>query len=199
MTARCGAPWLGWDRDVLPELGFPRADGARAKQAERNPERGPGKRGDEPRLFSARRIMLALWVAGTAAPAVSASDLGRLFLHPEQRAALQQQRQAARAGASEPAQAPAKVSEIAAPEPSPVAVEGVVQRRGGRGTVWINGTNDYDGDPARLPETVRVLPGGRVGIGVNGARREIELRPGQVYDPVQEIVRDRFEVPDAAR
>lgn len=140
-------------------------------------------------------LVLALSLA-SASQVACGTELGRLFLHPAERAALQQRRQAAHPGApvdSQPAFEPASPP----PAAVPVSVDGVVQRNGGRGTVWVNGTNDFDGDPSRLPATVRALPGGRVRIGV-AAEREIELRPGQIYDPAGNTVRDRFEAPDAS-
>lgn len=140
-------------------------------------------------------LVLALGLGG-ATPVALAADLGRLFLHPAERAALQQRRQAAQAVApAEPR--PALDPAPALPPAAPVIVDGVVQRKGGRGTVWVNGTNDFDGDPARLPATVRALPGGRVRIGVD-TEREIELRPGQIYDPVGNTVRDHYEAPNAS-
>jgi hypothetical protein len=140
-------------------------------------------------------VVLALSLA-SAASVVRATDLGRLFLRPAERAELQQRRQALHAGApAEPR--PVLDPAPASPTAAPVVVNGVVQRKGGRSTVWVNGTNDYDGDPARLPATVRVLPGGRVRIGID-QQNEIELRPGQVYDPAGDTVHDRFAAPDAA-
>jgi hypothetical protein len=144
--------------------------------------------------------VLLLVVAGVMP--VRGAELGRLFLRPEERAALQLRREQSPIAASDdvPAVTAVTASDAEAPRAvAPVIVNGVVLRRNGSGTVWVNGVNDYDGDPARLPAAVRPLPGGRVRIRIDAPQREIELRPGQVYDPESDRIHDSFRDSGASR
>lgn len=114
-------------------------------------------------------VAIACVLAGLAAPAAAAEELGRLFFTPQQRAELE-----ARRKARIPDKPTAPVIE------SPVTtVNGYVQRSGGRSTVWINGQPIPQGTQ---PEGTHVYPGAspsRVGVGVAADRRRFELEVGQ--------------------
>ncbi|HZV54699.1 MAG TPA: hypothetical protein VFF82_07150 [Rhodocyclaceae bacterium] len=70
-------------------------------------------------LLAVAGVVLATWGNAWAEP------LGRLFLTPERRAALERQRQL-------------NVQEIQAIEGSVVSLDGVVTRSSGKSTVWVN-------------------------------------------------------------
>jgi hypothetical protein len=115
-------------------------------------------------------IVLALVLA--ALPAVAgAQELGRLFLTPEQRTALDARRKA---------RIPDKPAATPVVESPTTRVDGYVQRQGGRSTVWLNGVPNSEGGQA---------DGTRVGSGRNGVsvtmgenQRGIELKAGQRLD-----------------
>lgn len=144
------------------------------------------------------RHLWVLLLIGGAAP-VSGADLGRLFLRPEERAALQLRREESVSASAKDAPAVSASDDELPRAVVPVTVNGIVLRHDGRGTVWVNGVNDYDGDPTRLPAAARPLPGGRVRIRLDEPQREIELRPGQVYDPESDRVHDSFRDSGASR
>ena len=68
--------------------------------------------------------------------------------------------------------------------PSPVRLEGFVQRSGGPPAVWVNDRNTLSGD--RIAPGIRVdsgrIEGGTVVIELPGGQT-IRLKPGQTWDP----------------
>jgi hypothetical protein len=92
------------------------------------------------------RISLA-GLAFTAAAAVNAEGLGRLFFTPEQRAQLEYSRHQ---------------GDHAPDNARSLTVNGIVQKHGGERTVWINGTPQLAGkSDERAPESVPVTIPGR--------------------------------------
>ncbi len=139
----------------------------------------------------------------TAAPA---AELGRLFLSPQQREALERMRHAEASTASpEPPAALAEQPLLApddAPLPAadPLRVDGYVSRSGGPPTVWINGTDSYQGNFGALGiDAARVrLERARVRLPVGDAEAGVLLKPGQTFDPYSETVSDAYERPPEA-
>ena len=129
--------------------------------------------------------MLAL----APAPAARAEELGRLFLTPEQRGALD-----ARRKARLPDQP--KVTAVESPT---TRIDGFVTRSSGRSTVWVNG--EPLGDDAQQ-EGLRVLPRradpSRVTIGIGESDRSIELKVGQSFDRTTGEVKDPLRGGEAA-
>jgi len=119
-------------------------------------------------------ILLVL-VLGSFGEICLAQELGRLFFTPEQRQALDQRR---RARVPDRPSAPLVVSPT-------TRMDGYVQRRGGKSTVWVNG----EALPETAPEAPRIGSGRvTVNIGESGARAG--LRPGEVLDRGTGEVRD---------
>lgn len=117
---------------------------------------------------------VALLAAGFAHARADVEDLGRLFLTPDKRAALERQRQV-------------NVQRALVMEGSELRVDGIIRRSGGHSTVWINGIAHHDGQPAsevrsridpRDPSRVTLAVGDeapaqlRVGEALNRATRE---------------------------
>lgn len=141
-------------------------------------------------------VMLATF---SVAPApVSATELlGRLFLSPGERAALDRARHAAEAAPPVPVAAvdPALVVPEApvAVQPS-MAVDGVVARSAGTPTVWVNGIEAGTGDLDPLgiaPGSIRV-EGARVSLPL-ASGGGVTLKPGQRFDPATDSVSDAYE------
>lgn len=109
-----------------------------------------------------RRPALLLMLAATAA---SAETLGRLFFTPEQRSALERQRQAGRSG-------------LLIEEAASIRLDGVMKDSSGRTTVWRNGRAD-DGKPPdmRVGETLDVASGARSDVVAPDALRLGRRRP----------------------
>lgn len=126
-------------------------------------------------------LLLLAWLGFAAAPVPAAEPLGRLFLTPEQRAALDARRKA---------RIPDKPVAAAVESPT-TRVDGLVRRSDGKSTLWLNGEAIPEGTQ---PEGLRVLPRGgdpsRVSIGVGEAERRFDLKVGQTLDRGDGAVRD---------
>lgn len=133
-------------------------------------------------------MALALALALLAGPA-GAAPLGRLFATPAERAALDAKRGGG-AGADAAAQAAAAAAAAAAPPPPPpppppTRLDGVVQRSGGKSTVWLNQVpqnepyNQFGPDPAAAALRLQLSTG-----------QTVILKPGQRFDPADGSVRE---------
>jgi hypothetical protein len=114
-------------------------------------------------------------------PNAGAENLGRLFFTPEQRGALDARRKA---------RIPDKPTAVAIESPV-TRIDGVVSRRGGKSTTWVNGEAVPEGTQ---PEGLRVLPkrrdSGRVIVNVGETQAEVDLKIGQSFDRGTGEVRD---------
>jgi len=123
--------------------------------------------------------ILLFFILGSCGEICMAQELGRLFFPPEQRQALDQRR---RARVPDRPNTPVVVSPT-------TRMDGYVQRRGGKSTVFVNG----EPLPESAPEAPRIS-GGRatVNVGETGARAG--LKPGEVLDrgtgEVRDVVRE---------
>ncbi|MGR8920441.1 MAG: hypothetical protein ACU85V_12550 [Gammaproteobacteria bacterium] len=144
-------------------------------------------------------VLIGLALATLPAPA---AELGRLFLSPKERAALERARHAR---PEAPAVAPAPASELlpgiefTEPQPGsapgPVRVDGYVARSEGPPTVWLNGMDSSGGGLGELgidPRRVH-LEAERVRVPVGAAPNAVLLKPGQEFDPETEQVSDGYE------
>lgn len=128
---------------------------------------------------SATALALAALLHASPAPA---QELGRLFLTPEQRTALDARRNAR--VPDRPAAAPTVVAPV-------TRIDGYVQRPGGKSTVWVNGQAVPEG--TRDPNA-SIQPGGAgtpsVAIQIGETNRDARARVGQSIDTVTGAVRD---------
>ena len=126
--------------------------------------------------------LLCFAVALSAPLAASAQELGRLFLTPEQRAALETRRKA---------RIPDKPAAVIVESPT-TQIDGYVMRRDGRSTFWVNGESAHEGTE---PEGLRLAPRrgdpSRVSVTVGATDKRVELKIGQKLD------RESGEVSDA--
>jgi len=130
-------------------------------------------------------VLLALpLIAGAEEP------MGRLFLTPGERASLDYLRQTSKppekliSGDEEEAFLDGESATPAAP-PAPVAVQGYVKRSDGKGTVWVN-NQPLQERSAKGEVEVGKLSGksNRVTVKLPGTGQTVELKAGQIYDPV---------------
>lgn len=109
-----------------------------------------------------------LWV--TSATEVTAQELGRLFFTPDQRAALDARRKA---------RVPDKPAAVPQVESPVTRVNGVVQRAGGRSTVWVNSEAIPESTQADMQGAPRPAGEGRVSIPLGEGGRGIQMRVGE--------------------
>lgn len=124
----------------------------------------------------------AIAAAGPALAEPEQRDLGRIFFSAERRAALDRMRQL-------------NVYATRALQGESLRLDGVVQRAGGKSTVWINGRPQTEGEAAysgtevlitpRLPGQARIAVGNdsstdlKVGEAINRSTGERDTRLGQ--------------------
>lgn len=127
-------------------------------------------------------LLAGLICLAGAAEAATPEPLGRLFLTPERRAALERQRQL-------------NIRETQQViEGATLTITGVVQRSGGKSTAWVNGAPQGEGDAAAgvhvdldrsNPGRATVIAGEetpaplKVGEGINRATRETSSGIGE--------------------
>jgi len=119
---------------------------------------------------AALAAVLAGLLGALAASGAAAQELGRLFFTPEQRAALDARRKAR--VPDKPAAAPQVESPV-------TRVNGVVQRSGGKSTVWVNGEAIPEGAQAGSEGIPRPAGAGRVAVPSAEGAAGLELRVGE--------------------
>ncbi len=139
---------------------------------------------------------------------VQADPVGRLFTTPKERRMLEQARHA------EPEKEEVAVEvvpdvleefieEVEVVEERPViegiTVKGLVYRKNGKNTAWVNNSNTYEGDLASQHITVDPdkIDEDRVEVTIPEYTRKIELKVGQTYDPGVERIVDLASDEDA--
>lgn len=121
------------------------------------------------------RSAIAIVVLGALAAAagpVAAQELGRLFLTPEQRDALDARRKARLPDAP-----------AAAAQPRSTRIDGYVMRSGGKSTIWVNGEALTEGSRS---EEVRAFlrrdEPGRVSLSVGDGGQRVNVKIGETLD-----------------
>ena len=124
---------------------------------------------------------LLLLIVVSAAPDASAQSLGRLFLTPTQREALDVRRAS---------RVPDKPMAVVVESPT-ARIDGQVVRSNGRSTVWVNGLPVREGAQS---EGLRIAPApsaaGSVTLNVGEGPRRVELRVGESMNRDTGEVRD---------
>lgn len=71
-----------------------------------------------------------------------------------------------------------------------IVLKGLVYRKDGRSTAWVNDGNSYEGNMGSQYTNVDRIRPDRVTLDVTGSGSEIKLRPGQAYLPATNAVQD---------
>ena len=122
--------------------------------------------------------ILCAALSALASASVSAEELGRLVLTPEQREALDARRRA---------RLPDKPAAAASASPT-TRVDGYVQRSGGRSTVWVNGQSIAEDATDASARIARGAPGVSLRLGEDG--RDVRTQVGQSIDTLTGDVKD---------
>lgn len=123
-------------------------------------------------------LLSTAFVLAVAADARAADPLGRLFLTPEQREALDARR---RARLPDKPATPTAVAPVS-------RVDGYVQRSAGRSTVWVNGQAISENTPEAPARVDRGARGVTLRLGEDG--RGVRTQVGQSVDSATGEVRD---------
>jgi len=147
-------------------------------------------------------LLYSFVVSGTLNAQAASDDFGRLFTTPEERRKLQALRYAEpEPEVIEEIEIPVELidevaEEIEEPDIEGITLNGLVYRKGSKSTVWINGTNSYEGSLAS--EYFRINAGDinseKVSVTVPEVNLEFDLKVGQTYEPndgsLLDIVKD---------
>jgi hypothetical protein len=121
------------------------------------------------------------------------TELGRLFLSPAERAAIDAARHAS-AEVREVSSADAEHEAARSAEPvaetpaEAVTVNGYIARSAGASTVWVNGR---DMAPGKLSAPSR--DGRRVHVPLANGAGQVALKPGQSFDPESHQISDAYQ------
>jgi len=146
------------------------------------------------------RVWLSLLLCLLPLAAAAADPaLGRLFLTPAERAALDVVRKNSKPPEriiSPDDSEDRESTAAAAPPPIPpvVTVHGYVKRSDGKGTVWVNGQPVPEKNIARDIEVGRVQGNtSQVPIRIPGTGQTVRLKAGQSFDPASGKMADRLQ------
>ncbi len=119
----------------------------------------------------AARTLCIFFLVCAAPLAYAEESLGRLFFNPEKRAVLERQRQLN-----------VQVQETQTLEGATVHLDGIIQRSGGKKTVWINGQAQND-NATPLGVAAKIVPGepGRASLSAEG-ESPVNLKVGETVN-----------------
>ena len=136
-------------------------------------------------------LILSFALSGVPYAQAASDDFGRLFTTPEERRKLQTLRNARPEVKVEEVteifveDIDENVGAIEQPDLEGITLNGIVYRKGGNSTVWLNGTNSYEGNLAS--EYFRInegdIDGEKVSVTVPDVDLEFDLKVGQTYEP----------------
>ncbi len=140
------------------------------------------------KLISGILLILSFALSGIPYVQAASDDFGRLFTTPEERRKLQTLRNAnpiVKIEKFPEVFIEENVEAIEQPDIEGITLNGIVYRKGGKSTVWLNGTNSYEGNLAS--EYFRINAGDinseKVSVTVPDVGLEFDLKVGQTYEP----------------
>ena len=144
-------------------------------------------------------IGIAFLVLAIGAQGLYAGELGRLFTTPAERKMLDDLRY----NKPEPVvetivivEEPEEPEEeiIVKPEIGSIQVKGLVYRKDGKSTAWVNDSNTYEGDLSTQYIDIDAIDPDRVKIKIPVSESEITLKVGQGYNPSTEEKTDLSDI-----
>ncbi len=126
----------------------------------------------------------------------AADNIGRLFTSPDERRALDQLRYHSKIDLTlSLPDTDAGLSEDDTFQPEGIRLNGLVYRKNGKSTAWINDSNTFEGNLATDYLEVRPydIKPNSVRIKLHDNPNPIRIKTGQTYDPVENRVVDIVE------
>ena len=154
------------------------------------------------KFISGSLLILSFALSGITFTQAASDDFGRLFTTPEERRKLQTLRYAKpEPEIIEEVDIPVELVEemvvesVEQPDIEGITLNGLVYRKGSKSTVWLNGTNSYEGSLAS--EYFRINTGDidseKVSVTVPEVGLEFDLKVGQTYEPNDKSLLDIVE------
>ena len=144
-------------------------------------------------------LSCGLVISGNVFVYAASDGFGRLFTTPEERRNLQVLRYS-EPEIEEVIEIIVEVDEVAEDKIEPrdidgITLNGIVYRKGGKSTAWLNGSNSYEG--SLTSEYFRINTGDinskKVSVTVPEASLEFDLKVGQTYEPNNDRLLDLVE------
>jgi hypothetical protein len=150
------------------------------------------------KFFSGILLLCGLVISSNVYVYAASDGFGRLFTTPGERQKLQVLRY------SKPqveVEAPVEiiveepVEEVERPDIEGITLNGLVYRKGSKSTVWINGTNSYEGSIASEYFRIKAgdINGEKVSVTIPEVDLKFDLKVGQTYEPNDESLLDLVE------
>jgi len=143
------------------------------------------------KFISGIPLIVCFALSGITFTQAASDGFGRLFTTPEERRKLETLRNAKQIAVVEKVpevfieDIDENGGEIEQPDIEGITLNGLVYRKGGKSTVWLNGTNSYEGSLAS--EYFRINAGNinseKVSVTVPEVGLEFDLKVGQTYEP----------------
>lgn len=151
-------------------------------------------------------ISLLVIMSSMHAVQAAPDDFGRLFTTPDERSALQELRNAEPINEEPVKIIIPEVDDLAEKKPVPrnlegITLNGLVVRKDGKSTVWLNGSNSYEGSLASEYFHIDTddINNKKVLVKVPDVDLEIDLKVGQTYEPEDESLLDIVDDGDEVR
>ena len=151
------------------------------------------------KIISSIFLSCGLVISGNVFVYAASDGFGRLFTTPEERRNLQVLRYS-EPEIEEVIEFIVEIDEVAEEKTEPrdiegITLNGIVYRKGGKSTAWLNGSNSYEG--SLTSEYFRINAGDinsrKVSVTVPEASLEFDLKVGQTYEPNDDRLLDIVE------
>ena len=149
--------------------------------------------------FTSGILLLCGLVISSNVYVYAASDgFGRLFTTPGERKMLQVLRYSKpQVEIEEPVELTVEepVKEVERPDIEGITLNGIVYRKGSKSTVWINGSNSYEGSLSSEYFRIKAddINSEKVSVTVPEVDLKFDLKVGQTYEPNDESLLDLVE------
>ena len=143
------------------------------------------------KFISGSLLIVSFVLSGITFTQAASDDFGRLFTTPEERRILQLLRYAEpEPEIIEAVEIPVELveevdEEIEQRDIEGITLNGIVYRKGSKSTVWLNGTNSYEGSLASEYFRIKAddINSEKVSVTVPEVGLEFDLKVGQTYEP----------------
>ena len=151
---------------------------------------------DTVKLTSKIILLLSFVFTGICTTQAASDDFGRLFTTPEERKKLQVLRYAAPELDEEieiiVEEFDVVEEEVKTRDINGITLNGIVYRKGNKSTVWLNGSNSYEGNLSSEYYRINTkdINDKKVSVTVPEVDLQFDLKVGQTYEPNDERLLD---------